>query len=431
MAIHIAFYIGLFLQIIFCTSQNVTLKSPHLVIIGATGVGKSSLANVLIGQPPDCDNCTFPVCQGSDSCTKETSYAIGNFTGIKDEEFTIVDTPGFGDSDGEDNMLINEMVDALKNVIKIANGFLLVFKGTDNRFDVKTTQMLREMEALFGTGFWDHVIIGASFWAYDQNSIYQRNRTGQTESWWTADKNQQLKERFHVKTDLKAVFIDSYAKQDWNLNDALQQEAFNRESKKLWENLNELNDFEFKSIQDVIEELNQCTAQLDCLNGEVQESILTLKSDVKLLENKTRENAMDIEVNKFYITGNKARIDENENSIEVNNQENIAKIDSNKKSIEENSQIIQENTAEIQTLNGNIQSNSENIQTNMESIKANSDGIQLNTGSIEQCNAKVETNIKTIQENKENIQTLSGSIQTSTAEISNNAGRIQVNFSSI
>ena len=54
-----------------------------------------------------------------------------------------MDTPGFGDSDGEDNLLINEMVDALKNVIKTANVFLLVFKGSDNRFDVKTTQMLR------------------------------------------------------------------------------------------------------------------------------------------------------------------------------------------------------------------------------------------------------------------------------------------------
>ena len=120
----------IFLGIGTCYTQNITLPDPHLIIIGATGVGKSTMANVLIGQSPDCDNCTFPVCPGGDSCTKETKYAVGNWT-------------GFGDSDGEDNLLINEMVGTLKEVIKTTNGFLLVFKGDDERFDEKSTQMIR------------------------------------------------------------------------------------------------------------------------------------------------------------------------------------------------------------------------------------------------------------------------------------------------
>jgi predicted GTPase len=40
--------------------NSTVLPLPHIIIIGATGVGKSSLANVFIGQDPTCKNCTFP-----------------------------------------------------------------------------------------------------------------------------------------------------------------------------------------------------------------------------------------------------------------------------------------------------------------------------------------------------------------------------------
>ena len=87
-------------------------------------------------------------------------------------------TPGFGDSDNDDNNLINEMVDALKDIIKTANGFVLLFNGQSERFDAKAQQMIREMEALFGNGFWDHVVLGVSFWHFDYNSIQGRNNSG-------------------------------------------------------------------------------------------------------------------------------------------------------------------------------------------------------------------------------------------------------------
>ena len=70
-------------------------------------MGKSSLANVLLGESPDCKNCTFPVCPGADSCTKETKYAAGNWL-LDGAPFTVVDTPGFGDSDNDDNTLIGK-----------------------------------------------------------------------------------------------------------------------------------------------------------------------------------------------------------------------------------------------------------------------------------------------------------------------------------
>ena len=118
---------------------------------------------------------------------------------------------------------------------------------------------------MFGKGFWDHVTLGVSKWAYDELSVENRNRTGKTESWWIGEKNKQLQARFHVKRDLDAVFIDSWSQQPWNVDDELQQIAFHRETQKLWDSFSSKESFEFKTVEDVAEELHECKLLLeDC-----------------------------------------------------------------------------------------------------------------------------------------------------------------------
>ena len=63
---------------------NLTLPFPHMVIVGPTGAGKSSLAMALIGEDVECENCTFPICWDSNSCTKEPSYATAPWLGNLD-----------------------------------------------------------------------------------------------------------------------------------------------------------------------------------------------------------------------------------------------------------------------------------------------------------------------------------------------------------
>ncbi len=60
--------------------------------------------------------------------------------------------------------------------MKSANTLLLVMKGTDMRLDASLQQMLREMEALFGEDMWNHVVVGVSFWSFDEYVVQDRNR---------------------------------------------------------------------------------------------------------------------------------------------------------------------------------------------------------------------------------------------------------------
>ena len=55
---------------------------------------------------------------------------------------------------------------------------------------------------MFGRGFWDNVVLCASFWPYDQHSIDVRNSQGKTEEWWTSEMNSQLQKRFHLYRNL-------------------------------------------------------------------------------------------------------------------------------------------------------------------------------------------------------------------------------------
>ena len=53
-----------------------------------------------------------------------------------------------------------------------------------------------------------------------------------------------------------------------------------RESTKLWDLFSGMTSFEFKTIQDVIEELAECQLELDCLNGDVQTAIENLQHEM-------------------------------------------------------------------------------------------------------------------------------------------------------
>ena len=76
---------------------------PRILIVGAIGAGKSSMANVLIGfNSRSNGNAEMSL------RTKKTTIRTGKWLGTG-QEITVVVTPGFGDSSGRDNLYIQQM----------------------------------------------------------------------------------------------------------------------------------------------------------------------------------------------------------------------------------------------------------------------------------------------------------------------------------
>ena len=114
----------------------------YIFFIGATGVGKSSLGNVLLGRDKNFNGIgfdhgcfkVFGLGHDQTSVTKNTCHDTGHYLGnITKPIFTVVDTPGFGNDLVEEEATIDSLVNVLKDEIKYVHAFIICFKQSDNR----------------------------------------------------------------------------------------------------------------------------------------------------------------------------------------------------------------------------------------------------------------------------------------------------------
>ena len=99
--------------------------------------------------------------------------------------------------------------------------------------------------------------------------------------------NNLLNEKFHLKANLSGVFIDSWSQQYWNLPDEDQQKAFKRETEKLWQFASSNEEFNFRTIGDVLEE-NQW------LKDVITNNISNLKDQISELRQQDQQQANEI-----------------------------------------------------------------------------------------------------------------------------------------
>ncbi|KAA8495193.1 GTPase IMAP family member 7 [Porphyridium purpureum] len=149
----------------------------QIILIGVTGVGKSTLANTIATglsnvDPDERDRLTqiFAVCNGAESCTTVTKREIVKY---KSRELSIVDTPGFMDTSGSDTGIMDAFRAFLNNN-QNASGVLLVLNATDCRITEVHQAMFRTVGEVFGKEVGR--IFGVAFTHVSQNAKERRKR---------------------------------------------------------------------------------------------------------------------------------------------------------------------------------------------------------------------------------------------------------------
>ena len=121
--------------------------------------------------------------------------------------------------------------------------------------------------------------------SYDEDDIEEREyecqkpqpNHCQNETYWYNEMNRQIEEKFHIGMELPVVFIDSWSQKESNKDEPSEQEHFFEETEKLWNFAMSHDRFDFKSIDEVLEENEALRIENEWLKDEVTKNITELQ----------------------------------------------------------------------------------------------------------------------------------------------------------
>ena len=158
------------------------------------------------------------------------------------------------------------------------------------------------------------MMVGVTKWPYDQFHIDQRQADCEfygdpsdqchNEAWFIREMSQQFQDKFDITRNFSFAFMDSFSQAGPAQNDEVQQEHWIEETGKLWTEATGKNEtFDFKTIDEGLEENAACKEEVLRLTDIIDEEIAKLKEDV-------HANQVSIDSNQISIDENKVAIDE-------------------------------------------------------------------------------------------------------------------------
>merc|ERR1712198_319989 len=260
-----------------------------LLLLGKTGVGKSSLCNVISGR--EFDNDEFPTSAGAESCTQKTMLKNVFFEGKQSNPISLIDTIGFDDlSNDVDADIIEDLVDKLRNKVDYLNTIIVAVNGQNVRIDGALLGMLRIFEGMFGGNIWKHAVVVFTFLPRDEKSVKKRERIRKkSDDKFAQDFLEKLQSEIPNMEGrtLNYLIMDAcYADDD---DDGTAANAFQMEMSKLWNILSISDDIVTKEVQIAESEKKQLENKQKMLEEEQKKLEDDKKERKKELEEKDKK----------------------------------------------------------------------------------------------------------------------------------------------